>query len=407
MRRLAAIALLALCAAAPFRSDGAMARSPFKRAPFAVPGSAPAFLFTAPAAGDVASLTAITGQTWSCSRAFTDTVRTSATAITSVASGHCAVADLGVQMQEARTNLLLQSQTLDNAAWHKDGSIPPANPVVTANTTVAPDGTTTAETLALNVLAGANQYNVADQGVTVVNTSTYAVSVYELQITAPGTAYLIPQAGNVPFTTSASWTRVSGAHAASGTSFSTEIGFDNRAAVGNTGNGSTFSLALWGTQLELGAFATSYIPTVGTTVTRAAEQDDVGAITLGTSVSLTATVTLEGLPSATATALSPSDGVNAWVLAVDSTGHAKCTYAGNSDTSTATVTVGTAAKIACTYDGATVKACVGGACHGTAAVFTPATAFTHLYLGWNGTSAWLNGWMSSACAAKTATGCAP
>ena len=42
-------------------------------------------------------------------------------------------------IEKVRTNLILQSQTFDNASWTKDGA------TVTANSTTAPDGTTTAD----------------------------------------------------------------------------------------------------------------------------------------------------------------------------------------------------------------------------------------------------------------------
>jgi roadblock/LC7 domain-containing protein len=50
----------------------------------------------------------------------------------------------GQEVVKAEENLLLQSQTFDNASWTKSDS------TVTANTTVAPDGTTTADSLIEN-----------------------------------------------------------------------------------------------------------------------------------------------------------------------------------------------------------------------------------------------------------------
>ncbi len=45
-------------------------------------------------------------------------------------------------IEKVRTNLVLQSQTFDNASWNKttDGQV-----TITANAAAAPDGTTTAE----------------------------------------------------------------------------------------------------------------------------------------------------------------------------------------------------------------------------------------------------------------------
>ena len=46
-------------------------------------------------------------------------------------------------IEKVRTNLVLQSQTFDNASWTKSSA------TITANTTAAPDGTTTADTLVI------------------------------------------------------------------------------------------------------------------------------------------------------------------------------------------------------------------------------------------------------------------
>jgi hypothetical protein len=54
----------------------------------------------------------------------------------------------GKTVAKAEENLLLQSQTFDNASWVKD------NATVTANSTTAPDGTTTAETFTPTVTNG-------------------------------------------------------------------------------------------------------------------------------------------------------------------------------------------------------------------------------------------------------------
>jgi len=77
----------------------------------------------------------------------------------------------GVHMDEAATNIILYSQQLDNAAWPLGGT-----PVVTPNTTVAPDGATTADTLTDDDAAVAEYIS---QALTISNDSTsWTASVY-------------------------------------------------------------------------------------------------------------------------------------------------------------------------------------------------------------------------------------
>jgi hypothetical protein len=70
----------------------------------------------------------------------------------------------------AKHNLLLQSQTFDNASWTKTRSS------VTQDTAVAPDGTTTADSLVEDGTA-ANTHDLR-QAVTNTGTNTWALSVY-------------------------------------------------------------------------------------------------------------------------------------------------------------------------------------------------------------------------------------
>ncbi|MEY4672725.1 MAG: hypothetical protein RL148_509 [Planctomycetota bacterium] len=69
----------------------------------------------------------------------------------------------------SRYNLLTYSEQLDNAAWTKQGY------VMTANTVVAPDGTTTAETAADNTTSTFHWFR---QDITVTAGSTYTFSAY-------------------------------------------------------------------------------------------------------------------------------------------------------------------------------------------------------------------------------------
>lgn len=199
------------------------------------------------------------------------------------------LASNGLLIEEQRTNLLTYSEDFTNAAWTK------IQTSITANTTVAPDGNTTADALieaatnaqhqmlqAATLTAAAYTWtvfakatsgsqrwlNLYPQGTGVAAAAVFDINTGTVTLTS-GPQYLgssIVNVGN-------GWFRCSLTFTGAAVSVNNVIYLSNNATIaapGYTGDG-TSGIFLWGSQVELGAFATSYIPTVASQVTRNAD----------------------------------------------------------------------------------------------------------------------------------------
>jgi hypothetical protein len=259
---------------------------------------------------DGASLTwSVWGAQISEGNVLLDYVPTTSTALGGIPQGYDGTR-FGILVEPAATNLQIQSQTFDNAAWGK------SRVTVSADAVTAPDGTTSAETLTEDSTA-TNTHQIWDQvtlaGGTVATWSVYAKAgtrsyfalayggqtghwvgqIYDLsgngalgESTTGGTSgtlvdSTITAIGNgwyrltltASITNANPWIGLSAAPALTGNTFN---------AAGNitwSGNG-TGTVHIWGMQAETGTVATSYIPTVASTVTRAVDDITVNTATI-------------------------------------------------------------------------------------------------------------------------------
>ena len=202
----------------------------------------------------------------------------------------------GLLIEESRTNLALQSETFPLPTWVK------TNVTTSANAIASPSGTVTADTL-IEDTATSFHY-ISQQFAKAASSLTYSFSVYYKNASGTRTVALALTNGTTSgkaaiFTTSGTVTATNvnigggvgftfvsasvesvgnGWYRASivvtsdtSTRLDAVVYLNNSTTVINSYTGNLSSVYLWGAQLELGSFPTSYTPTTTASVVRSAD----------------------------------------------------------------------------------------------------------------------------------------
>lgn len=179
----------------------------------------------------------------------------------------------GLLIEESRTNIITYSEDF-STGWGTTSGGTGSLPVITTNQVTAPDGTLSADKIVFNAGAGTTSSDLSLlQKTMTVSAVSYATSIYlrgenggeQIMIQGPASnTYSV-------YTLTTSWQRISFVETGfAGTGVRLNIGI--RQGLGGIGTvNANPTIYIWGAQMEAGAFATSYIPTVASQVTRNAD----------------------------------------------------------------------------------------------------------------------------------------
>jgi hypothetical protein len=321
----------------------------------------------------------------------------------------------GLLVESGRTNSLLRSQELNNAAWSTESS-GVVVPTITADQAVAPDGTTTADRMQIPATSGGNYSAIFQSPAALGVTSAF---IFLRGNATSGSTDLCQWngAGHTCVTcnfVSTSWTLCKNENVNGGAASVYTIG--NASGLNGGIARAANDVFAWGGQWEVGTFCSSYIATAGAATPRS---EDLPLFTVAFAAPTTWSMAATWIapsnivpdPFAMEVNVSAAAANNRYDLYIPTSNHYEALIVvGGASFTTNVVGItptlaGAVNRLTNFYDGALQSGCANASCASTAQVYTP-FAPTQIVVGnftVGGDAA--NGVVKQLCYNPTSTGC--